>query len=463
MVASIQETPVINPYDGSVVGTVPEFSEQDVRDAISRAVQAAPIMASMPAHQRGSILNKAAQLIAGQVDEIARIMARENGKPLKYARLEAQRAVDTFNFAADEARRLHGETIPLDASAGGVGKIGYFIRVPVGVIATITPFNFPLNLSVHKVAPAIAAGCTVVMKPAPATPMTVLKLAEILREAGLPDGAFEVITGGAEVGSWLTTDPRINMISFTGSPAVAHHITKTAGLRRVVLELGGNAATIIDEDANLDAAINRTIMGSFSYSGQVCISIQRIYIHRKRYEEFRTRFIAAAEKLKLGDPLSDQTDIGPLINDASAERIERWLDEAVAQGASIVTGGTHEGRMFAPTVLENVHSGMQVMCAEAFGPLVSLVPFDDFEDALTMADEGNFGLQAGVYTRDLNKAMRAVQRLNVGGVIINDVPTLRIDNMPYGGNKDSGIGREGPRFAIEEMTTLKMVVINTGI
>lgn len=463
MVASIQETPVINPYDGSVVGTVPEFSEQDVRDAISRAVQAAPIMASMPAHQRGSILNKAAQLIAGQVDEIARIMARENGKPLKYARLEAQRAVDTFNFAADEARRLHGETIPLDASAGGVGKIGYFIRVPVGVIAAITPFNFPLNLSVHKVAPAIAAGCTVVMKPAPATPMTVLKLAEILREAGLPDGAFEVITGGAEVGSWLTTDPRINMISFTGSPAVAHHITKTAGLRRVVLELGGNAATIIDEDANLDAAISRTIMGSFSYSGQVCISIQRIYIHRKRYEEFRTRFIAAAEKLKLGDPLSDQTDIGPLINDASAERIERWLDEAVAQGASIVTGGTHEGRMFAPTVLENVHSGMQVMCAEAFGPLVSLVPFDDFEDALTMADEGNFGLQAGVYTRDLNKAMRAVQRLNVGGVIINDVPTLRIDNMPYGGNKDSGIGREGPRFAIEEMTTLKMVVINTGI
>ncbi|MBL8117762.1 MAG: aldehyde dehydrogenase family protein [Anaerolineae bacterium] len=463
MVASIQETPVINPYDGSVVGTVPEFSEQDVRDAISRAVQAAPIMASMPAHQRGSILNKAAQLIAGQVDEIARIMARENGKPLKYARLEAQRAVDTFNFAADEARRLHGETIPLDASAGGVGKIGYFIRVPVGVIAAITPFNFPLNLSVHKVAPAIAAGCTVVMKPAPATPMTVLKLAEILREAGLPDGAFEVITGGAEVGSWLTTDPRINMISFTGSPAVAHHITKTAGLRRVVLELGGNAATIIDEGANLDAAISRTIMGSFSYSGQVCISIQRIYIHRKRYEEFRTRFVAAAEKLKLGDPLSDQTDIGPLINDASAERIERWLDEAVAQGASIVTGGTHEGRMFAPTVLENVHSGMQVMCAEAFGPLVSLVPFDDFEDALTMADEGNFGLQAGVYTRDLNKAMRAVQRLNVGGVIINDVPTLRIDNMPYGGNKDSGIGREGPRFAIEEMTTLKMVVINTGI
>ena len=305
MVASIQETPVINPYDGSVVGTVPEFSEQDVRDAISRAVQAAPIMASMPAHQRGSILNKAAQLIAGQVDEIARIMARENGKPLKYARLEAQRAVDTFNFAADEARRLHGETIPLDASAGGGGKVGYFIRVPVGVIAATTPFNFPLNLSVHKVAPAIAAGCTVVMKPAPATPMTVLKLAEILREAGLPDGAFEVITGGAEVGSWLTTDPRINMISFTGSPAVAHHITKTAGLRRVVLELGGNAATIIDEDANLDAAISRTIMGSFSYSGQVCISIQRIYIHRKRYEEFRTRFIAAAEKLKLGDPLSD--------------------------------------------------------------------------------------------------------------------------------------------------------------
>lgn len=463
MVSTSPGMNVINPYDGSVVAQVPDFSEAQVREAIGRAAATAPAMAAMPAHQRGAILNKAAQIIAAQADEIGRIMARENGKPMKYARGEALRAVDTFNFAADEARRLHGETIPLDASPGGVGKIGYYVRVPVGVIAAITPFNFPLNLSAHKLAPAIAAGCPVVMKPSPATPMTVLRMAEILQEAGLPDGAFEVVTGGAEVGTWLTTDPRIAMISFTGSPGVARQITKTAELRRVVLELGGNAATIVDEDANIDQAVNRTVMGSFSYSGQVCISVQRIYIHRKRYEEFKQKFVAATEKLVIGDPLSDKTDIGPVLNDAAAERIEKWVDEAVEQGALVATGGTRDGRMLKPTVLENVHNGMQVMCAEVFGPVVSLVPYDDFEEALTMADDSAFGLQAGVYTHDLNKALRAVQRLNVGGVIINDVPTLRLDNMPYGGNRDSGIGREGPRFAIEEMTTLKMVVMNTGI
>jgi acyl-CoA reductase-like NAD-dependent aldehyde dehydrogenase len=454
---------VISPYDGSVVGRVPECTEDQVREAIRRASEAAPGMAAMPAHQRGAILNKAAQLIAGQVDDLARLMARENGKPLKYTRAEALRAVDTFNFAADEARRLHGETVPLDASVGGVGKIGYFVRVPVGVIAAITPFNFPLNLSAHKVAPAVAAGCPVVMKPAPATPMTVLRLAEILREAGLPDGAFEVVTGGADVGTWLTTDPRIDMISFTGSVPVAHQITRTAGLRRVVLELGGNAATIIDEDANVDHAVGRNLVGGFSYSGQACNSVQRIYIHRSRYDEFRQKFLAAAEKLVVGDPLSDQTDVGPLINDGAAERIESWIAEAVQQGATVSLGGTRQGRLFQPTVLENVRPELRLMCAEAFGPVVMLVRFDDFDDALAQADDSTFGLQAGVYTRDINKAMRAVQRLNVGGVIINDVPTLRIDHMPYGGNKESGVGREGPRFAIEEMTTLKMVVINLGV
>lgn len=463
MVASIRETPIINPYNGQVVGTVPEMTEDDVREAISRAHAAAPTMAEMPAYKRGQILNNAARIIQDQADELGRLMAQENGKPIKYARGEALRAVDTFNFAADEARRLHGETIPLDAAAGGVGKIGYYIRVPVGVIAAITPFNFPLNLSAHKIAPAIAAGCPVVMKPSPMTPLTVLRLADILREAGLPEGAFEVVTGDADVGTWLTTDPRIAMISFTGSPGVARQITKNAGLRRVVLELGGNAATIVEPDTNIDHAVNRTVMGGFSYSGQVCISVQRLYVHRDVYDEFRAKFLDATEKLVMGDPLSDQTDIGPLINDAAAERIERWIEEAVSQGATVATGGGREGKMFQPTVLENVSENMQVMCAEAFGPVVNLVPYDNFEDALALADSGAFGLQAGVYTRDLNKAMRAVQRLNVGGVLINDVPTLRIDNMPYGGNKDSGVGREGPRFAVEEMTTLKMVLINTGV
>jgi acyl-CoA reductase-like NAD-dependent aldehyde dehydrogenase len=463
MVSAVRETAIINPYSGDVVGTVPEMSEDDVREAISRAAEAAPIMAAMPAHQRGAILNRAAQLIHDHADELGRLMAQENAKPMKYARGEAFRAVDTFNFAADEARRLHGETIPLDAAAGGVGKFGYYVRVPVGVIAAITPFNFPLNLSAHKIAPAIAAGCPVVMKPSPMTPMTVLRMAELVREAGLPDGAFEVVTGDADVGTWLTTDPRVSMITFTGSPSVAHHITRNAGLRRVTLELGGNAATIIDENANIDHAVNRTVMGSFAHSGQVCISVQRIYIHQSRYDEFRGKFLEATHKLVIGDPLSDQTDIGPLINDAAADRIERWINEAVSQGAKVAIGGERDGKLYTPTVLENVDESMQVMCAEAFGPVVSLVPYNDFEEALSAADQGNFGLQAGVYTRDLNHAMRAVQKLNVGGVIINDVPTLRIDNMPYGGNRDSGVGREGPRFAVEEMTTLKMVVINTGI
>ncbi len=458
-----QMTAVINPYDGSVIDHVPEFTEAEVRAAVGRAADAAGEMAAMPAHQRGAILNRTAQLLRDQLDDLARLMARENGKPLKYTRAEVTRAVDTFNFAADEARRLHGETIPLDAAAGGVGRVGYYIRVPVGVVAAITPFNFPLNLSAHKVAPAVAAGCPIVMKPAPATPLTVLRLADILREAGLPAGAFEVVTGGADVGAWLTSDPRVAMISFTGSPPVARQIAKNAGLRRLTLELGGNAATIIEADANLEHAVARTVVGSFAYSGQVCISVQRIYIHRSRYDEFRDRFVEATRRLVLGDPLDERTDIGPVINEAAAARIESWVQEAVDQGATALVGGRRQGQMFEPTVLENVTENMQVMCAEVFGPVVSLVPYDDFEQALAAVDSSPFGLQAGVYTYDLKKALRAVQRLNVGGVIINDAPNFRVDNMPYGGNKDSGVGREGPRFAVEEMTTLRMVVINTAI
>ncbi len=458
-----QTTPVTNPYDGSVIDHVPDFTEAEVRAAIGRAVDVAGDMAAMPAHQRGAILNRTAQILRDQIEDLARLMARENGKPLKYTRGEVTRAVDTFNFAADEARRLHGETIPLDAAAGGVGKIGYYIRVPVGVVAAITPFNFPLNLSAHKVAPAVAAGCPIVMKPAPATPLTVLRLADIMREAGLPAGAFEVVTGGADVGAWLTGDPRVAMISFTGSPPVARQIAKNAGLRRLTLELGGNAATIVEADANLEHAVARTVVGSFAYSGQVCISVQRIYIHRSRYDEFRDRFVEATRQLVMGDPLDDRTDIGPVVNEAAAARIESWVQEAVEQGARVLAGGRRQGQMFEPTVLENVTENMQVMCAEVFGPVVSLVPYDDYEQALAAADNSPFGLQAGVYTYDLKKAMRAVQRLNVGGVIINDVPNFRVDNMPYGGNKDSGVGREGPRFAVEEMTTLRMVVINTAI
>jgi len=454
---------IINPYDNSVIATVPECSESEVREAISRAATAAKTMAEMPAYERGAILNRASRAIEDNAAELARLMAQESGKPMKYARGEVARAVETFLFAADEARRLHGETVPLDSARTGVGKFGYYVRVPVGVIAAITPFNFPLNLVAHKIAPAVAAGCPIVLKPAPATPLTSLRLAEILRESGLPEGAFEIVTGGADVGTWLTSDPRVAMITFTGSPPVARQITKNAGLRRVTLELGGNAATVIDADANIDHAVTRTVMGSFAYSGQTCISVQRIYIHRERYDEFRAKFIDSTHKLVVGDPLDEKTDIGPVINEAAASRMESWVSEAVSQGAKIAAGGARTGKMLPPTVLENVSESMQVMCAEVFGPIVSLVPFEDFDAALAAVDHSQFGLQAGIYTRDLNKAMRAVQRLNVGGVIINDVPSFRVDQMPYGGVKDSGIGREGPRFAVEEMTTLKMVVINLGV
>jgi acyl-CoA reductase-like NAD-dependent aldehyde dehydrogenase len=463
MVIATKQTEIRSPYDDSVVGIVPDFNEQDVRDAISRAEAVKPKLADMTAHQRGRILNMASRMIEEQADDLGQLMAKESGKPLRYTRGEAIRAVDTFQFAADEARRLHGETVPMDAAKGGVGKIGYYVRVPVGIVGAITPFNFPLNLVAHKVAPAIAAGCPIVLKPAPATPLTALRLAEILQEAGLPEGAFEVVTGGVDVGTWLTTDPRIAMISFTGSPPVARQISKIAGLRRTVFELGGNAATLIDADANLDHALKQTVMGSFAYSGQVCIKVQRIYVHASRYPEFRDKFVEATNKLVMGDPLDEKTDLGPVINDTAAERIESWVNEATQQGAKVLAGGKRDGRMMKPTVLENVEESMKVMCAEVFGPVVSLVPYDDFESALDAVDNSEFGLQAGVYTHDLNKAIRATQRLNVGGVIINDVPTFRVDNMPYGGNKDSGVGREGPRFAVEEMTTLKMVVINTGI
>ena len=453
-------TPVLNPYDDSIVGEVTPSDESAVRAAIERASAARSVLASLPAHRRGAILNHASQLIESQTEELARLMAQESGKPLRYARGEAKRAVETFAFAADEARRLHGETIPLDAAQGGVGKIGYFVRVPVGVVAAITPFNFPLNLVAHKVAPAVAAGCPLVLKPNPTTPLTALRLAEILAEAGLPEGALEVVIGGADVGEWLTTDPRVAMISFTGSPPVARAISKAAGLRRTVFELGGNAATVIDETADLSGALEKTVVGSFAYSGQVCISIQRIYVQRNRYVEFRDQFVERTNRLVIGDPLAESTEVGPLINDVAAERIDSWVQEAVEGGAKLLTGGAREGRTFQPTVLEDVTRDMRVMREEVFGPVVNLIPYDDFEEALDAVNDSDFGLQAGVYTRDLARATRAIERLDVGGVIINDVPTFRVDHMPYGGNKLSGVGREGPRFAVEDMTTLKMVVIN---
>lgn len=451
---------IINPYNRQVIATIPESNEADVRAAIGNAVAVAPKLAALPAYRRAQILNRTAELIDSNSQSIAELMAAESAKPMRYAKGEVSRAVETFTFAAEEARRIHGETVPLDAAKGGIGKIGYYVRVPVGVIAAITPFNFPLNLVAHKIAPAIAAGCPIVLKPSPATPLTAMRLRELMLEAGLPDGAFEIVVGDADVGRWLTTDPRIAMISFTGSPPVARAISQIAELRRTAFELGGNAATIVEPDANIEQAVQRCVVGSFAYSGQVCISIQRIYVHRSRYAEFRDDFIERTARLTTGDPLHEATEIGPMITESAAKRVEAWVQEAIDEGATLAVGGQRQGGMYGPTVLENVQPTMKVMCEEVFGPVVSLIAYDEFEEALAAADNSEFGLQAGIFTNDLAKAMRAVERLNVGGVIINDVPTFRVDHMPYGGNKNSGVGREGPRFAIEDMTTLKMVVIN---
>lgn len=451
---------ICNPYDDSLIEELPEADETAVRDAIRGAFAMKETMARMPAHQRAAILYRVSGLIERNGSDLAQLMTRESGKPIRYTRGEVSRAVETFVFAAEEAKRIHGETVPLDAAKSGTGKLGYYMRVPVGVVAAITPFNFPLNLVAHKVAPAIAAGCPIVLKPAPMTPLTALRLADLFLEAGLPEGAFSVVTGGGEVGKWLTTDPRVSMITFTGSPPVARAISEVAGLRRTTFELGGNAAVVIDEGVDADALVDKLVTGSFAYSGQVCISVQRIYIHRSRFEDFAAKFAARASVLKTGDPLDDQTELGPLITEQAAQRVEAWVAEAVSAGATLLTGGPRDGKMLPATVLTGVRPDMRVMCEEIFGPVVSLVPFDSFEDALAQVDDSLFGLQAGIFTRDLNRAMMAVQQLNVGGVILNDAPTFRVDHMPYGGNKASGIGREGPRFAIDDMTTLKMVVFN---
>lgn len=451
---------VRSPYDDSLIETVPESTEADVRAALDKAESVRESVAAMPAHRRAAILNKTAQLLDAQTDDIARLIARESGKPMRFARGEASRAVETFTFAAEEAKRIHGETIPMDAAKGGVGKIGYYVRVPVGIVAAVTPFNFPLNLVAHKVAPAIAAGCPIVLKPAPATPLTAFRLGDIVREAGAPDGMFSVVNGGVDVGRWLTTDPRVAMITFTGSPGVGRAISRDAGLRRTTFELGGNAAAILDDTVDATAYVDKLVTAAFAHAGQVCISVQRIYVHNSQYDTFVSAFAERAEKLVMGDPLEDRTELGPVINEGAAQRIEAWVNEAVSAGANLVTGGTRRGRMMAATVLTDVQPHMKVMAEEVFGPVVCILPFGDFDEVLKAADDSAFGLQAGVFTRDLGRAMQAVQRLNVGGVMINDTPTFRVDHMPYGGNKDSGVGREGPRFAMDDMLTLKTVVIS---
>ncbi len=452
---------VKNKYTQEVIGKVPDTSKENFEKAILSSLDGFKAVFSLPAYQRGKILQNTSELIEKNKEEMTRIICMEAGKAWKHAMAEVERSVQTFKFASEEAKNICGHTVPLDASVGGEKRVGFFLRFPVGVIGAISPFNFPLNLVAHKVAPAVAAGCSVILKPASLTPLTSIKLGEIMIEAGLRPGGLNIIFGsGGTVGDWLVTDERVSMITFTGSPPVGRRIKEKSGLKKVTLELGSNSAVIVDENADLDLAVERSVMGSFAYAGQICISVQRVYLHKNIYERFKKDFLEKTSKLKLGDPLDKTTDVGPMITEEDAIRTESWVNEAVRDGAKILIGGKREVAFYSPTVLENVKPEMKVMALEVFAPVVSFIPFDDFSDAVKMVDNSIYGLQAGVFTDNIENAFEAIKGIKVGGVIVNDVPTYRADNMPYGGVKESGIGREGVKFAIEEMTDIKMVCFN---
>ncbi|MDQ7843700.1 MAG: aldehyde dehydrogenase family protein [Armatimonadota bacterium] len=455
--------PVRNKYSGEIIGTIPSATRDDVDAAVAAALRAAPLMAEMPAHRRAAILQAAAAGIRARREEFARTIAAEAGKALKYARIEVDRGISTFTFAAEEAKRLHGETVPLDAAAAGEGYFGFFVRRPVGVVAAITPFNFPLNLVAHKVAPALAAGNSVVLKPASWTPLTAVLLVETLIEAGLPPGAINLVAGpGGTVGEWLVTDPRVAKVTFTGSADVGRQIVSRAGIKKITLELGNTSPVIVAPDADLEFVARRCAVGAYYNSGQVCLSVQRILSDRTVYDPFLDRFTRAAEAMVVGDPLDERVDVGPMIDEGEAVRIEGWVAEAVNGGARVATGGRREGPVYWPTVLTDVRPEMTVVAREAFAPVASVMPYDDFEEALHLADATEYGLQAAVFTRSLDRLFQAMRRLNFGGIIVNDAPTFRVDHMPYGGNRQSGIGREGVRYAMEEMTNIQIIAIRQG-
>ncbi|HEX9389226.1 MAG TPA: aldehyde dehydrogenase family protein, partial [Anaerolineales bacterium] len=438
---------VKNKYDGKVIGTLPTARKEDVDAAIDAAERAEDMMADMPAYRRAEILLKTAALLRERSDDLARTIAAEAGKALKFARAEVERAISTFTIAAEESKRLHGETIPLDAVPAGEGYFGFWTRRPVGVIAAISPFNFPLNLVAHKVAPALASGNTLVLKPASTTPLAAVKLCQILQEAGLPAGAINLVIGsGGTVGEWLVTDPRVDKITFTGSPDVGRHILSVAGIKKVTLELGNTSPVVVAPDADLDFVAQRCAVGAYYNSGQVCISVQRIYSEKNVYEPFSEKFVKATEAMVVGDPLDERVDVGPMIDSKEVDRIEGWVREAQTSGAKVLTGGKREGTVYYPTVLADVDDGMKVVAEEAFAPVASIISSDDFETALKQANDTKFGLQVGVFTNDINRVFKAVKRLNFGGVIVNDTPNFRADHMPYGGNRQSGLGREGVRF-----------------
>ena len=451
---------VIYPYTQEKIGEVPKGSPEDVEKAVEKAKTGLKKLKELTAYEKYKILLKVANLLEERKEEFAKTIVYEVGKTIREARTEVERAINTITFAAEEAKRIEGEYVQIDASPNGVGKKGFYFREPAGIVVAITPFNFPLNLTAHKIAPSIAAGCPFVLKPSERTPLSPTMLCQLFLEAGVPKEAVSIIPGFADVGQAMTTHPDVRVVSFTGSLKVGEIIAKQAGLKKIVMELGSNSAVVVDEDANLEVAAKKAVAGGFAVAGQVCISVQRILVHEKVADKFYELLKQEVSKLKFGDPMNEETDVGPIITVDEVNRIQSWIQEAIEKGAKVATGGEAEKTVFKPTVVVDVPEETKLFYEEAFAPVVTVKRFKDIDEALALVNKSNYGLQVGVFTNNIKNAWKFIEGAEVGGVIINDIPTFRADHMPYGGVKGSGIGREGPKFAIEDYTEIKMVIFD---
>jgi glyceraldehyde-3-phosphate dehydrogenase (NADP+) len=450
---------VHDPAHDGLAGATYNATPEQYEAAVVATEAAFEVTRRLPAYERSRILREISAGIKARREELGRLIATEAGKPIRDALTEADRATLTFRLAAEEAERIGGELVPLDLMASSRGRTAITRRFPIGPIAGISPFNFPLNLAAHKVAPAIASGNPIVLKPPSKDPLTMLTVGEIIAEAGAPEGSVSILPMTRELGDRMVEDERFKLLTFTGSPSVGWRMKARAGKKKVVLELGGNAGVIVDASADLDWAVKRILVGAYTYAGQVCISVQRLFVHEAVWDGLMERLVAGAETLKVGDPFDPETDLGPMVDAAAADRTQRWVDEAVALGGKVLTGGRADGMFFPPTVLVDTPTTAQVCSNEAFAPVVVAFRFNDFDAAVRGVNDSSFGLQTGVFTNDLRNAWTAFEELEVGGVILNDVPTYRIDHMPYGGVKDSGLGREGLRYSIEDMTEIRLLVM----
>ena len=456
-----EKASIRNKYDGTEIDTVPLADAEDVDRAVASAVRGAEVMRKMPAYDRYQILHRAADLLAQRQEELGRTITLEEGKVLSEGLLEASRAVETLAGSAEEAKRIHGETVPLDAAPGAANKVGFTLRVPCGVVAAITPFNFPLNLVMHKVGPALAAGNAVIVKPASDTPLSALKLTEVLLEAGLPAEAIQCVTGpGAKLGDPISTDPRIRKISFTGSLDVGEQICKLAGVKKVTMELGSNCPVIVMRDADLDEAVRATVITGYANAGQVCLSAQRILVDSRVYGDYLELLKRKVGEIVVGDPLKPGVTMGPLIREPDAIRVNQWIHEALDGGARLITGGGRQGTMHEATVVADVKPNMSISCKELFGPAVAVAPFQEIDEAISLANDSKYGLGAGIFTQNIDWALRFAREVDAGNLHINWGSMWRADLMPYGGLKGSGMGKEGPRYAVEEMTEVKAVVFH---